>query len=54
MVYDEATKEWVPRFGMGSIKKVTDKHKWLMEETKEHRAAGLDPFTFEKNKNKLA
>lgn len=54
MVYDEATKEWVPRFGAGSIKHVKDKYNWLMEEKKEHREAGVDPFTYEKNKKKLA
>jgi len=54
MVYDEATKDWVPRFGQGSIKKVGEKHNWLMEEKKEHREAGVDPFTFEKNKKKLS
>jgi len=25
-----------------------------MEEKKEHRDAGMDPFTFEKNKKKMA
>ena len=54
MVYDEATKDWVPRFGQGSIKKVGEKHNQLMVQKKEHRDAGMDPFTFEKNKKKLA
>ena len=53
-MFDENTKEWVPRFGAGSIKHVKDKYNWLMEEKKEHREAGVDGFTFEKNKKKLA
>jgi regulator of ribosome biosynthesis len=26
MVFDEITNDWVPRHGMGSIKKIADKH----------------------------
>ena len=32
MVFDPITKDWVPRFGMGSVKKIAEKHNWLMEE----------------------
>ena len=32
MVFDEITKDWVPRFGHGSVKKIEEKHNWLMEE----------------------
>ena len=53
MVYDETTKDWVPRFGMGSINKIKDKYNWVMEENYKHRAAGLDPFTYQKNAKKL-
>lgn len=38
---------------MGSIKKIEDKHNWLMEEKSKHVAAGLDPFTYQKNEKKL-
>lgn len=32
MVYDEITKDWVPRYGMGSAKKIEEQHNWLMED----------------------
>ena len=54
MVYDEITKDWVPRYGAGSVKKIADKYNWLMEEKAKHREAGLDPFTYAKNEKKLA
>ena len=53
MVYDPITQDWVPRFGMGSIKKIAEKHNWLMPESSKSVAAGLDPFTFKKNEKKL-
>ena len=53
MVYDPITKDWVPRFGMGSIKKIEDKYNWLMVEKPKHIASGLDPFTYKKNEKKL-
>lgn len=31
MVYDEITKDWVPRHGAGSIKAIEKKHDWLIE-----------------------
>ena len=49
MVYDEITKDWVPRFGMGSVKKIEDRHNWVMEEKPKHLESGLDPFTYKKN-----
>jgi hypothetical protein len=48
LVYDEITKDWVPRYGFGSIKKIADKHNWLMEEKPKHRKEGVDPFTYAK------
>ena len=53
MVYDEKTQDWAPRFGAGSIKKIADKHQWLMEEKPKHRETGLDPYTYAKNEKKL-
>jgi len=53
MVFDPITQDWVPRYGMGSIKKIEDKHTWLMEEKGKHVAAGTDPFTFKKQEKKL-
>jgi hypothetical protein len=32
MVFDAKTNDWVPRFGMGSIKKLDEKYNWIMEE----------------------
>ena len=56
MVYDEITKDWVPRFGMGSVKKIEDRHNWVMEEKPKHLESGLDPFTMKrslKKKNRI-
>lgn len=53
MVYDPITKDWVPRFGMGSVKKIAEQHNWLMEEKPKHVEAGVDPFTYKKNEKKL-
>ena len=53
MVYDEITKDWVPRFGMGNVKKIEDRHNWVMEEKPKHLESGLDPFTYKKNEKKL-
>lgn len=53
MVYDPISKDWVPRFGMGSIKKIEEKHNWLMEEKPKHRESGIDPFTYQKNEKKI-
>jgi len=53
MVFDEHTKDWVPRYGAGSVKKVAEKFNWLMEEKAKHRAAGVDPFEYKKNEKKL-
>jgi regulator of ribosome biosynthesis len=53
MVYDPITQDWVPRFGMGSVKKIAEKYNWVMEEKQKHVEAGVDPFTFKKNAKKL-
>jgi regulator of ribosome biosynthesis len=49
LVYDEITKDWVPRWGFGSIKQIQKKHQWLIEDKPKHEAAGVDPFTYEAN-----
>lgn len=54
MVFDPITKDWVPRHGAGSIKKIADKHNWAMEEKPKHAASGMDPFTFLKDEKKQA
>ena len=53
MVYDPITKDYVPRYGMGSIKKIEDKYNWVMEEKPKHVESGLDPFTYKKNEKKI-
>ena len=53
MVYDPITNDWVPRYGMNSIKKIEDKYNWVMEEKPKHREAGMDPFTFKRAEKKL-
>jgi len=55
MVYDPITKDWVPRHGAGSVKKIADKHNWVMEEKPVHREAGMNPYEYaaeEKRKKK--
>lgn len=52
MVFDPVTNDWVPRHGMGSVKKIADAHNWLMHEKPKHREAGVDPFTYEKAEKK--
>ena len=51
MVYDPITKDWVPRYGGKSIKKIEDKYNWVMEDKEKH--GDLDPFTYEKEQKKL-
>ena len=53
MVFDPVSNDFVPRYGMGSIKKIEEKHNWLMEEKPKHIESGLDPFTYKKNEKKL-
>ena len=31
MVWDDITKDWVPRFGRGSIKKIEEDSNWIRE-----------------------
>lgn len=51
VVYDPITKDWVPRYGGKSIKKIEDKYNWVMEDKEKH--GNLDPFTYEKEQKKL-
>jgi len=53
MVYDPVTKDWVPRFGAGSVKKIADRYNWVMEEKAVHREAGVTPFEYAKNEKKI-
>lgn len=52
LVFDPVTKDWLPRWGKGSLKKVQDKLNFVMEEKPIHRLAGMDPFTFAKAEKK--
>ena len=53
MVFDPISNDWVPRYGMGSIKKIEEKHNWLMEEKPKNIAAGVNPFDYKKNEKKI-
>jgi len=53
MVFDPITQEWVPRHGAGSIKKIEDKHNWMMEVKPKHDEAGTDPFTYARSEKKV-
>ena len=48
LVFDPVTKDWVPRWGKGSVKKIAEKMNYVMEEKPIHRIMGVDPFTFAK------
>lgn len=52
LVFDPITKDWVPRWGKGSVKKIADKMNFAMEEKPIHRMTGMDPFTFAKAEKK--
>lgn len=52
LVFDEITNDWVPRWGAGSIKKIQDKHNWLMPTKPKHETAGITPFEWEKLEKK--
>jgi len=52
IVFDPVTNDWVPRHGMGSVKKIADAHNWLMEEKPKHVESGVDPFTYAKAEKK--
>jgi hypothetical protein len=53
MVFDPISNDWVPRFGMGSIKKIQEAHNWLQPEKPKHVEAGMNPFDFKKNEKKI-
>ena len=53
MVYDEITKDWVPRYGAGSIKKIQEKSNVIMMTKPKHDESGLDPFTYARNEKKI-
>lgn len=52
LIFDPITNDWAPRWGKDSVKKIEDKHNWIMEEKGIHRKAGVDPFTFERGVKK--
>ena len=52
LVFDEITKDWVPRWGPGSKKKIEEKHNWLLED-KPGTEGGADPFTVQRQQKKL-
>lgn len=48
LVFDPITKDWVPRWGKGSVKKIAEKMNFVMEDKPIHEATGMDPFTLAK------
>ena len=54
MVFDTITQDWVPRYGAGSIKKIEDKYKVVMDFKPKHIAEGTDPFTAARAEKKAA
>ena len=53
MVFDPITNDWVPRFGMGSVKKIQEAHNWIQPEKPKHVQSGMNPFDFKKNEKKI-
>ena len=50
MVYSEEVGDWVPRWGLGSVKKIQDSMNWVMEE----KEPGVNPFEQRSNEKQLA
>ena len=50
MVYSEEVGDWVPRWGLGSAKKIQDSMNWVMEE----KEPGVNPFEQRSNEKQLA
>lgn len=48
LVYDPIQKDWVPRWGKGSIKKLAEGDNWLMHEKPKHVESGMNPFDYAK------
>ena len=46
------TQDWVPRWGKDSIKKIEEKHNWLMPDKPKYAEAGMDPFTYARAEKK--
>ena len=53
LIFDPITKDWVPRWGPNSKKKIEAKHDWLQEVKPKHDEAGVDPFTMQRQEKKL-
>lgn len=51
LVFDPITNDWVPRWGANSVKKIEEKHNWLMVDKPSDDKT--DPFTRKKNEKKL-
>merc|ERR1719473_1061442 len=52
MVWNEQVKDWVPRWGAGSTKKIEDKHNWLIP-CKPGQDPNEDPFQKRRDEKKL-
>ena len=52
LVYDPIQKDWVPRWGKGSIKKLAEGDNWLMHEKPKHVESGMNPFDYARAEKK--
>ena len=52
MVFDPISNDWVPRWGKDSVKKIEEKHNWIMPDKPKYAEAGMDPFTYAKAEKK--
>ena len=52
LIFDEITKDWVPRWGPGSKAQIAKKHEWLLEDNSGVEG-GADPFTVKKQEKKM-
>jgi len=52
LVYDPIQKDWVPRWGKGSIKKLAEGDNWLMHEKPKHVITRINPFDYARKEKK--
>ena len=52
LVFDPITNDWAPRWGKDSVKKIEDKHNWLMPHKQKYEEAGMDAFSYAKAEKK--
>lgn len=53
VIFDPITKDWVPRWGPNSAKKIEAKHEWLLEDKGNAAEGATDPFTLKRQQKKM-